>query len=184
MGKHSEPGGRGIRRLGGCALAPRHLGYGGVGDGRMANGKQVEGPPVSQPGDRQAGMTQSVGEPVSSQIIPGNRLRGAHSYSLRVKQSVVKLAFPSFSCHWTEKYELWADAPGWEPVAGLRPPCALPHQAPLPHGGPSWPLPISHSGCSDLWPNFFFSCLPLPYFCSFCFPRSFSSSFSPSVSEP
>lgn len=145
----------------------------------MANGKQVEGPPVSQPGDRQAGMTQSVGEPVSSQIIPGNRLRGAHSYSLRVKQSVVKLAFPSFSCHWTEKYELWADAPGWEPVAGLRPPCALPHQAPLPHGGPSWPLPISHSGCSDLWPNFFFSCLSLPYFCSFCFPRSFSSSFSP-----
>lgn len=102
----------------------------------MANGKQVEGLPVSQPGDRQAGMAQSVGEPVSSQIIPGNRLRDAHSYSLCVKRTVVKLAFPSFSCHWAEKYELWADAPGWEPVVGLRPPCALPRQASLPHGAP------------------------------------------------
>lgn len=72
------------------------------------------------------GMAPSVGEPVSAQIIPGNRLRDAHSYSLCVKRVVVKLAFPSFSCHWTEKYELWVDAPGWEPGAGLRPLCALP----------------------------------------------------------
>lgn len=109
--------------------------------GRTANGKQVEGLPTSQPGDRLAGMAQSVGEPVSSQIIPGNRLRDAHSYSLCVKWAVVKLAFSSFSCHWTEKYELWADAPGWEPVAGLWPPCALPLRASLLHRAGSWPLP-------------------------------------------
>lgn len=94
----------------------------------MANGKQVEGLPMSQPGDRPTGMAQAVGEAISSQIIPGNRLRDAHSYSLCVKWAVVKLAFSSFSCHWAEKYELWADAPGWEPVAGLWPPRALPLQ--------------------------------------------------------
>lgn len=71
-------------------------------EGRMggtANGKQVEGLPESQPGDRPAGMAQSVGEPVNSQIIPGNRLWDAHSYSLCVKWAVVKLAFSSFGCH-------------------------------------------------------------------------------------
>lgn len=65
---------------------------------------------MSQPRDRPVGMAPSVGEPISTQIIPGNRLRDAHSYSLCVKLVVVKLAFPSFSCHWTEKYELWVDA--------------------------------------------------------------------------
>lgn len=39
--------------------------------------------------------------------------------------AVVKLAFSSFSCHWTEKYELWADAPGREPAASIQSPCAL-----------------------------------------------------------
>lgn len=79
----------------------RRLGCGGGGgeDGRTANGKQVEGLPESQPGDRPAGMAQSVGEPVNSQIIPGNRLWDAHSYSLCVKWAVVKLAFSSFGCH-------------------------------------------------------------------------------------
>lgn len=67
---------------------------------------------MPQPGDRLAGMAQSVGGPVTSQTIPWNRLRDAHSYSLCVKWAVVKLAFSSFSCHWIEKYELWADAPG------------------------------------------------------------------------
>lgn len=108
----------------------------------MANGKQVEGLPVSQPGDRPTGMAQAVGEAISSQIIPGNRLRDAHSYSLCVKWAVVKLAFSSFSCHWAEKYELWADAPGWEPVAGLWPPCALPRQGlPPARFAPSLHLP-------------------------------------------
>lgn len=88
----------------------------------MANGKQVEGLPGSPPGDRPARMALSVGEPISAQIIPGNRLRDAHSYSLRAKRAVVKFAFPSFSCHWAEKYELWVDAPGWEPVACWCPP--------------------------------------------------------------
>lgn len=84
----------------GAVLGVRRLGCGGGGeDGRTANGKQVEGLPESQPGDRLAGMAQSVGEPVNSQIILGNRLRDAHSYSLCVKWAVVKLAFSSFSCH-------------------------------------------------------------------------------------
>lgn len=87
-------------------------------------------------------MAQSVGEAISSQIILGNRLRDAHSYSLCVKWAVVKLAFSSFSCHWPEKYELWADAPGWEPVAGLWPPHALPHQGlPPARFAPSLGLP-------------------------------------------
>lgn len=146
----------------------------------MANGKQVEGLPVSQPGDRQAGMAQSVGEPVSSQIIPENRLRDAHSYSLCVKRTVVKLAFPSFSCHWTEKYELRADAPGWEPVAGLWPPCALPLQASLPPGAPPGLCLLVHSGCGDCRLHLvFFSRLSLPYFGFLCFPSPFSS--SPSI---
>lgn len=112
-------------------------------DGRTANGKQVEGLPESQPGDRLAGMAQSVGEAVNSQIIPGNRLWDAHSYSLCVKWAAVKSAFSSCSCHQTEKYELWADAPGWEPGAGLWPPRALPHQGRPPAHGLLRPLPAS-----------------------------------------
>lgn len=128
----------------------------------MANGKQVEGLPVSQPGDRPSMMAQSVGEAIGSQIIPGNRLRDAHSYSLCVKWAVVKLAFSSFSCHWTEKYELWADAPGWEPVAGLWPPRALPRQG-LP---PAWFAPS----------------LRLPLLC--CVALCFAFTVCPSLSLP
>lgn len=126
---------------------------------------------MSQPGDRAAGMAPSVGETVSSQIIPGNRLRDAHSYSLRVKWAVVKLAFSSFSCHWTEKYELWADAPGREPVAGLWPPCALPHQGlPPSRSAPSLRLPLP---LLALWPAFtVFSSLSPSCFCSLRSRRS------------
>lgn len=107
---------------------------------------------------------------------PGNRLRAAHSYSLCVKRAVVKFAFPSFSCHWPGKYELWADAPGWEPGAGLGLQVPSPAAPPGLCPPPAPPAGIWAPTCFLLSSVSIPRPLPRP-------PRASSSPLSPSFSK-
>lgn len=118
-------------------------------------------------------MAPSGGGPINSQIIP-ERAPGCPFIFIMCEVAVVKLAFSSFSCHWKEKYELWADAPGWEPVAGLWPPGALPARASPTRTGPapaSAPSPSLAAG-SRAQPRFLLVSL-FPASASFTFTDPF-----------